>query len=557
MSMRAWRTRAAVLAAVLLLATEAGAQFGPTPVYTEPVEQRSIRRTVEIVGLAEARRRAVIGAETAGRVQTLDVDAGDYLETDGVLCKMRTTPVRLQLERAKARLASTKADLAKMEAGYRKEDIEQARARVAAAEAEVARWEQEYERTKTLLADGASTQAEMDATEAAYRTAQEKLTEAKANLALLEAGFRTEDVAKARAEVAAQDAAVAELADTLEKMTVRMPFTGFVVRKMTEVGEWLAPGAPVAEVVDLEVVRVQLDVPEKYLPALERRAEAPVTFRALGPDREFTGRISQIVPASALGTHTVMVRVDVPNEISGERPAIAAGLFARVWLPVGPKREALLVPKAAVVRQGGRDVVYTVRDDPPPSAETEQGGGPAGGAPAAEDDSAGEANAGDGEGGGDPSGGSEAAAKALGPVKYAVRVPIEMVGGYGRYMEVRSERLKPGMPVVTRGTYLMEPGVQVRPTVKEQGKGPREPEGGETDGGAAERGSTSLSPGGRGQAEGDETISPVGLLPSRACSRADPRGGCGDPPRAVIWRSPSPRPSPVKGEGVAAAGAGG
>ena len=466
--MRVLRTGAAVLAAVAVLTSGARAQFGPTPIYSEPVERRPIRRTVEVVGVGEARRRAVIGAETAGRVETLDVDAGDYLKAGDVLCGMRTRPVRLQLEQAKARLASAQADLAKMEAGYRKEDVAQSEARVAAAKAEFARWEQEHARTKALLADGASTQAEMDATEAAYRTAKEKLVEAQANLALMKAGYRTEDVAKARADVAAQAAAADELADILEKMTVRMPFPGFVVRKMTEVGEWLSPGSPVAEVVDLEVVRVQLDVPEKHLPALARGAEAPVTFQALGPDREFAGRISQVVPASAEGTHTVAVRVDVANEMKAGRPVIAAGLFARVGLPVGPEHEALLVPKAAVLRQEGRDVVYTVQDEPPPSAKAAEEGGEDGGNGSEDsgEDAAGETA---------PPTGS-AAAKALGPVQYAVRVPVEMIGGYGRWMQVESDRLKPGMPVVTRGTYLMEPGAKVRPAMKEQGKGPREPE---------------------------------------------------------------------------------
>jgi len=445
--MQPLRLLAAVLAAVVLLAAEAGAQFGPTPVTIEPVEQRRIRRTVEIVGTAEARRRAVIGAEVAGRVQTMEADAGDYLKTDGVLCQMRTRPVRLQWEQAEARLASARADLAKMEAGYRKEDIAQASARVSAARAEFARWKQEHERTKTLLADGASTQAEMDATEAAYRTAQEKLAEAQAGLALLKAGYRTEDVAKARAEVAAQAAAAAELADTLEKMTVRMPFAGFVVRKMCEVGEWLSPGSPVAEIVDLGVVRVQLDVPERHLAALSRGATAPVTFAALGEDRQFDGTISQVVPASAEGTHTVSVRVDVPNEIANERPAIAAGLMARVWLPVGAEHEARLVPKAAVIRQQGRDLVYTVQDEPPASADAAGG-----------------------------------AAAGTAGVKYAVRIPVKMIGGYGRFMEVESDRLKPGTPVVTRGTYLMEPGAPVRPTAKEKGKGPREPDSAESDG---------------------------------------------------------------------------
>jgi multidrug efflux pump subunit AcrA (membrane-fusion protein) len=470
MSMRAFRGGAAVLAAVVLLATEAGAQFGPTPVYTEPVERRSIRRTVEIVGVAEARRRAVIGAEVAGRVQTLDVDAGDYVEAEGVLCGMRTTPVRLQLERAKARLASAQADLAKMEAGYRKEDVAQARARVAAAKAEFQRWEQEYERTKTLLADGASTQAEMDATEAAYRTAREKLTEAEANLALMEAGFRTEDVAKARAEVAAQDAAVAELADTLERMTVRMPFPGFVVRKMTEVGEWLSPGSPVAEVVDLEVARVQLDVPERHLQALERGVEAPVMFPALGPDREFTGRITQIVPASAEGTHTVTVRLDVPNKMANGRPVIAAGLQARVSLPVGPMHEALLVPKAALIRREGRDFVYTVADERPRDARPSAAPGGAVDPEQAEMVKANETRI------------AEATRQAgvpLPPVKYAVEIPVRIVAGYGRRMEVKSNGLTDGMPLVTRGTYLLAHGSPVRFRPKEgAARGSSEPAAG-------------------------------------------------------------------------------
>jgi len=499
--MRALRTGAAVLAAVVVLTSEARAQFGPTPIYTEPVERRPIRRTVEIVGVGEARRRAVIGAETSGRVQTMEADAGDYVQAEGVLCRIRTKPVALSLEEAKGRLASARAGLTKMEAGYRKEDVAQGRARLAAAKADLDRWAQEYKRTRNLLADGASTQAEMDAVQAAYRTAQERLAEATAGLALLEAGYRIEDVAKAKADVVAEAAAVAGLEDTLEKMTVRVPFPAFVVRKMCEEGEWLSPGSPVAEVVDLGVIRIQLDVPERYLKDLSRGATAPVVFPALGTERQYDGRISQIVPASAEGTHTVTVRVDVENAIKDGRPEIAAGLQARAWLPVGPAHEALLVPKAAVIRQLGRDVVYTVQATPP----------------------AGAGNAGDGQGSPPADGGGQG-------VLYAVRLYVNLVGGYGRFMEVESPDLKPGMPLVTRGTYLMEPGAPVKRALREQGKGPRKPNGGAAKGDGARR-PESLSPGGRGQGEGDH--------------------------RAEAGLSPSPHPSPVKGEGVTGADADG
>lgn len=433
------------LAAVLGLAGAAAAQFGPTAVYLEPVEKRAVRRSAELVGTVEARRQSLIGAEAAGRVEKMLADAGDFVKAGAPLCQMRRLPAELQMKKAQGLLAAAEAALRKMEQGYRKEEIEQAEARVKASKAGLERWTQEFERTRRLLADGASTQAEMDATEAAYRQAREKLAEDDAYLALVRTGYRVEDVDAARAQAATQVAAVEELKDTLDKMTVTMPFDGYVVRKMTEEGQWLTPGSPVAEVVDLSVVRVLLDVPERYLAGLEHGAEAPVTFEALGDDREFAGKVSQIVPASAEGTHTIAVRVDVPNTVEKGRPVIAAGLFGRVWLPVGETHEAILVPKAAVIRQGGRDLVYTLSDTPPagakPAAAPEAGAAPA--APPKVEP-------------GTP------------PVKYAVALPVRILQGYGRRVEVEGEGLKAGTLLVTRGTYLMAPGAAVEVRPKEQ-----------------------------------------------------------------------------------------
>ena len=454
---------AAVAAAVGLFAGPVRAQFGPMPVYLEPVQKRTVRRSVELVGTAEALRRAVLGAEVAGRVEAVEAEEGDVLEAGAVVCRLRTRVVALALEQAKARLAAARADLAKMEAGYRKEEVAQAEARASAAQADLDRWRKEHERTRRLLADGASTQSEMDAVEAAYRAAREHLAEAQAALALYRAGFRAEEVERARAEVAAQSAAVAELEDRLQRMTVRMPFPGCVVRKLCEVGEWLNPGSPVAEVVDLSVVRVRLDVPERHLPGLRRGEAVPVVFEALGEDREFTGRVSQIVPVSAEATHTVTVRVDVENPQADGRPTLAAGLVARVWLPVGEPHEALLVPKAAVVHQDDQDVVYTVSDTPPPSAIGGGTGGASASAGGKAQEAGGEGAAASAAGAGQAAGGGQAAPR----VRYAVRVPVRIVGGWGRLMEVESPLLRPGVPVVTRGTYLMVPGMPVVATVKE------------------------------------------------------------------------------------------
>jgi multidrug efflux pump subunit AcrA (membrane-fusion protein) len=333
--------------------------------------------------------------------------------------------------------------------------VDQAVARVQAAKAGFDRWSNDYDRVKRLLADGASTKSEMDATESAYRQAKEQLAEAEAGLALVKAGNRAEDVDSARAQVATATSAVEQLKDSLARMTVTMPFDGFVVRKMTEEGEWLSPGAPVVEVVDIGVVRVQLDVPERYLAGVEKGAKSPVVFEALG-DREFAGQVSQVVPRSAEASHTIPVRIDLENVIENGRPVIVGGLLARVSLPVGGEHEALLVPKAAIIRQEGRDVVYRVSATAPakPAAAKAADGakaakseGAAGAAQAAEVPAA-------------------AAVEDFGPkmpaVQYAVAVPVKILQGYGRYVEVESERLKVGEPLVTRGTYMMSTGAEVQ-----------------------------------------------------------------------------------------------
>jgi len=457
-------------AILLTVAAAAQAQVGgPVAVYLEPVEQRNVRQTVELPGTVEAVRQSIVGAETGGRVEHLLAEEGDFVAAGQPVCELRRLPTELALKQAEGLLAAARADLEKMEKGYRPEEIAQAEARAQSARAAEERWRLEYERTQRLMADKASTQAELESTEAAYHQAAQALAEAEAYLKLVHAGYRAEDVEQARAQVAAQQAAVQQFADTLDKMTVVMPFDGFIVRKHTEEGEWIRAGDPVVEVVDLSVVRLLLDVPERYLGGLELGAETPGVFESLA-GREFTGKVSQIVPAAASATHTIPVRVDIVNPVENGRPVIAAGLFGRAWLPVGKEHSAILVPKAAVIRQQGQDFVYTVTDTPGPEAqavlkrwaamEEKLGGGKE----------------------------EEPFGPPQPPMKYAVALPIRIVQGYGRQMEVECDRLKAGMPLATRGTYLLYEGapVQVRekegatsstpaPTTPEQGGRTPEP----------------------------------------------------------------------------------
>jgi RND family efflux transporter MFP subunit len=121
------------------------------------------------------------------------------------------------------------------------------------------------------------------------------------------------------------------------------------------VGQWLAVGGPVVELLDLEELEVVLDVPERHFVSLKEASPARVSFEAL-PGIEMAGRISAVIPRAAAETRTFPVKVRFANR--GHR--VGVGMLAQVELGGGEGYTALVVPKDAVVRQGDGGLVYRI-----------------------------------------------------------------------------------------------------------------------------------------------------------------------------------------------------
>ena len=157
--------------------------------------------------------------------------------------------------------------------------------------------------------------------------------------------------------VTAQEAEVARLRDALSKARVLSPFTGFVVRRYVEVGQWVSEGGPVVELVDLERVRVVVPVPERYVRAISVGDLATVQIDAL-EGGEGGGEVIYIVPQADVAARTFPVVIEMEN--AGHN--IKSGMFARITLLAGKPRKTILVPKDAVVTQGPMQSVFVVAD---------------------------------------------------------------------------------------------------------------------------------------------------------------------------------------------------
>lgn len=147
------------------------------------------------------------------------------------------------------------------------------------------------------------------------------------------------------------------LAERLERSVVRAPFEGVIEDRMVEVGSMVAPGSPVARVIDVDPVKVIAGVPERYAGEVSRGAGAELRVSALG-GRDFAGRVDFVGAAVDGTSRTVPIEIAVPNPGGLLRP----GMVAEIRIERSERAQALVVPQGAIQRSEDGYYVYVVVD---------------------------------------------------------------------------------------------------------------------------------------------------------------------------------------------------
>ncbi len=326
---------------------EAYGQMPPQKVVVAVAELVKAPSTIVVVGTVEPLRRSQVASEAAGRVVTMPARQGDRVEGGGLLCELRDDDVRYELFEAKARLAELKAHHEELINGARPEDLKRLKALMEEAAADYERWKKENDRITELSRNNESYPKEVYDTQAEFRRAERMKIAAEASYERALAGEREEVIQQAAHRVVAQEAVVSRWERELDKMSVRAPFAGYVVRREVEVGEWIQDGGTVVEIVDLSVVLVHVDAPESALPFLAEGKSARVAVDAL--KRTFEGKIKHIIRQADTESRAFRIEIEVDNDGG----SLAAGMFAKATIPAGPDVDIVAVPKDATVEMGG------------------------------------------------------------------------------------------------------------------------------------------------------------------------------------------------------------
>jgi RND family efflux transporter MFP subunit len=268
----------------------------PSPVKVARAEIRELAPSVHATGIVRSRAAADLAPAVAGRLQWI-AEPGTAV-TAGQLV---------------ARLDTRELSLARAEQSAR---VRRAQVSLAALDREVQR----------LRASGNA-------------VPRFNVDQAQSNRDIAEA-----DLQVARAELAQTD-------DQLQRSRLNAPFAGVVAERVRRAGEEVGRGEVVARIVNPDELEIRLFVPLRHVRAVQPGATVAVT----SDEREFTARVTSIVPAGDPRTQSFEVLIDAPP-VAG---LLAAGSTVRVRLPLGEPQRRLSVPRDALVIRA--DGLYVVR----------------------------------------------------------------------------------------------------------------------------------------------------------------------------------------------------
>ncbi len=276
-------------------------------------------------GYLVARRQSVVSSKIQGRISSLRVEEGSVVKEGDVLATLDNADALAAITKAKADIEYAKADLA------------------------------EAQRQQRLQED-------------LYRnkvTSQDALDAAKAKVNLAAAAIE-------------QDKATLQLQQAyLDFTTVRAPFGGIVVKKMTEMGESVAPIPPgvnistssgaIVAIADMSSLEAEVDVNEANVSQLGPNQPADITVQAI-PNHTYKGVLRQIIPTADRTKATVTVKVSILDKDKYLRPEMSCNVTflepqKKMQSAEATPQRVITVPKDAVIMRDGKPTVFAIEDN--------------------------------------------------------------------------------------------------------------------------------------------------------------------------------------------------
>jgi HlyD family secretion protein len=314
-------------------------------VSTLTLRSQSIANTLELSGTIRPIEKATLSTRVSGRIIYFPLDAGDSFSKGDVVARIDVQDIAAQANQAESGVNQAKADLYRSQA-----TLNQTKAQKQSAEAALRLAQISQGRSARLHREGAISQADLD-------QANTTLTQAQGQVAQTEAGIQQAVAAIDQSQAAINQAKAGVAAAVVNESygTIFAPFDGVVVEKMAYEGETTNPysmnGTALLKIENPNRLELEISVPEKNLRYVRVGQSVKVQFDAVNQNLNAT--IQQIVPAADPKSRSFMIKIPLNN--SGK---LISGMFGRIDLPVGERKQTLLIPSEAMFQRGQLQGVY-------------------------------------------------------------------------------------------------------------------------------------------------------------------------------------------------------
>jgi len=178
------------------------------------------------------------------------------------------------------------------------------------------------------------------------------------------------DYDQASAEQKSREAKVGELSATIERKTIRAPFTGVLGIRQANLGQYMAAGDPIVPLQSLDPIYVNFGVPQQTAGLVHVGQPLQITARDQA-GAKFAGRVTALNSVVDETTRNIQVQATVANPHGKLRP----GMFVEVEVTVGSDRDVIALPASAISYAPFGDSVWIIEDvkSPDGSGKTYRG----------------------------------------------------------------------------------------------------------------------------------------------------------------------------------------
>jgi len=312
-------------------------------VKTVAVAETPFGETVTANGTLAAFDQTTVSVKVPGRLRVISIDLGSVVAKGQVIAQLEPEDYRLRVQQAEASLAQARARLGLAPDGTDDRVDPEQTATVRQARAVLDEARNTRDRAARLVEQGVIAKAEFDTANAGFKVAEGRYQDAY------------EEIRNRQGILAQRRSELALARQQLKDTAVVAPMDGIVQEKRASVGEYMAAGTPLVNIVKMDPLRLRAEIPERESKNVHSGQSVRVTVE--GDSNVYLGQIMRLSPVITEQNRILMVEADVRN--NGK---LRPGSFARAEIVTNDSKMAVTVPNNAIVNFAGIEKVIVVQN---------------------------------------------------------------------------------------------------------------------------------------------------------------------------------------------------